>query len=141
MIIRTLRRLGIVSVAVHSDADPGAKHVREADRAVRIGEPPAPVWYLNPAAVVRAALDTESEAIHPGYGFLSESPTFARAVLDAGLVWVGPPPEVLELAGDKIEARDAFAGSRLPVLPAAGPFLQADEAAAAATADVPGRSA
>jgi acetyl-CoA carboxylase, biotin carboxylase subunit len=99
--------------------------------AVRIGEPPAPVSYLNPAAVVRAALDVGAEAIHPGYGFLAESPMFARAVLDAGLAWVGPPPEVLELAGDKVAARDAFERTGFPVLLGGGPYTSADEAARA----------
>jgi acetyl-CoA carboxylase, biotin carboxylase subunit len=115
-------------VAVYSDADAGAKHVREADAAVRIGEPPAPLSYLNPAAIVRAALDSGAEAVHPGYGFLSESPVLARAVEDAGLVWVGPPPEVLELAGDKVAAREAFEGSGFPVLTGAGPFTDPDQA-------------
>jgi acetyl-CoA carboxylase biotin carboxylase subunit len=115
-------------VAVHSDADAGAKHVREADVAVRIGEPPAPVSYLNPAAIVRAALESGAEAIHPGYGFLAESAMFARAVLDAGIAWVGPPPEVLELAGDKVAARGAFERTGFPVLPGGGPYTSADEA-------------
>jgi acetyl-CoA carboxylase, biotin carboxylase subunit len=131
-IIRTLRRLGIVSVAVHSDADAGAKHVREADEAVRIGESPAPLSYLNPAALVRAALDTGSEAVHPGYGFLSESPMLARAVAESGLAWVGPPPEILEVTGDKVAAREAFERSGFPVLPGAGPFAEPDPAVSAA---------
>jgi acetyl-CoA carboxylase, biotin carboxylase subunit len=129
----TLRRLGIPSVSVYSDADRGAKHVREADRAAHIGEAPATLSYLNPAAIVRAALETRAEAIHPGYGFLSESPGFARAVADAGLTWVGPPPEVLQLAGDKVAAREAFRDSGFPVLPGGGPFTSAEEAAGAAT--------
>jgi acetyl-CoA carboxylase biotin carboxylase subunit len=116
---------------VHSDADAEAKHVREADAAVRIGEPPAPLSYLNPAAIVRAALDTGAEAVHPTYGFLSESPMFARAVLGAGLAWVGPAPEVLELTGDKVAGRKAFRESGFPVLPGGGPFLEADQAVAA----------
>ncbi len=127
-IIRTLKRLGIESVAVYSDADEKAKHVREADRAVRIGESPAPASYLNPGAVVEAALATEAKAVHPGYGFLAESPSFARACLGAGLVWIGPSPEVLELTGDKVAARRAFERSDFPVLPGAGPFTDADEA-------------
>jgi acetyl/propionyl-CoA carboxylase alpha subunit len=132
--MRTLRRLGIASVAVHSDADAGAKHVREADQAVRIGESPAPLSYLNPAAIVRAALDTEAEAVHPGYGFLSESPMLARAVRDAGLAWIGPSPELLELTGDKVAAREAFERSAFPVLPGAGPFTDPDASAEAAGA-------
>ena len=115
-------------MAVHSEADAGAKHVRQADAAVNIGESPAPLSYLNPGAIVRAALETGAQAVHPGYGFLSENAMFARAVLDAGLAWVGPSPEVLELAGDKVAARDAFQGSGFPVLPGAGPFTVPDEA-------------
>jgi acetyl-CoA carboxylase biotin carboxylase subunit len=99
--------------------------------AVRIGEPPAPLSYLNPAAIVRAALEVGAEAIHPGYGFLAESAMFARAVLDAGLAWVGPSPEVLELAGDKVAARDAFERTGFPILPGGGPYTSADRAARA----------
>jgi acetyl-CoA carboxylase, biotin carboxylase subunit len=129
---RTLRRLAVGSVAVYSDVDSSAKHVREADRAVRIGEPPAHLSYLNPAAVVEAALENEAEAVHPCYGFLSESPMLARAVLDAGLTWVGPSPEVLELTGDKVAARAAFERSGFPILPGAGPFGSPEEAVPAA---------
>jgi acetyl-CoA carboxylase biotin carboxylase subunit len=131
-VIRTLRRLGVEAVAVYSDADAGAKHVREADRAVRIGEAPAPASYLNPTALVKAALETGAEAIHPGYGFLSESPVLAQAAIDADLVWVGPPPEILELTGDKVAARRAFEESGFPVLPGAGPFTSGEEAVEAA---------
>jgi acetyl-CoA carboxylase biotin carboxylase subunit len=127
-VIRTLRRLGIESVAVYSDADERAKHVREADRAVRIGESPAPASYLNPGAIVEAGLATGAEAIHPGYGFLAESASFARACLGAGLLWIGPSPDVLELTGDKVAARHAFEQSDFPVLPGAGPFAEVDEA-------------
>jgi acetyl-CoA carboxylase, biotin carboxylase subunit len=120
------------SVAVHSDADERAKHVREADRAVRIGEAPAPLSYLNPAAIVAAALQTGAEAVHPGYGFLAESAMFARAVADAGLAWVGPSPEILELTGDKVAARRAFGATGFPVLPGAGPLVSPNEAVEAA---------
>jgi acetyl-CoA carboxylase, biotin carboxylase subunit len=130
-IARTVHRLGAEVVAVHSDADAGAKHVRQADAAVRIGEAPAPLSYLNPAAIVRAALDVDADAVHPGYGFLAESPMFARAVLETGLAWVGPSPEVLGLAGDKVAARQAFAASGFPVLPGAGPFTTPGEAVGA----------
>ncbi len=128
---RTLRRLGIRAVAVYSDADAGAKHVREADEAIRIGEAPPQRSYLNADAVVRAALEAGVEAVHPGYGFLSESAAFSRAVLQAGLAWVGPPPDVLELAGDKVAARQAFERSGFPVLPGVGPCTSAEEAIAA----------
>ena len=127
-VIRTLRRLGIRSVAVYSEADAGAKHVREADSAEPIGEAPAPASYLNPAAIVEAALRSGAEAVHPGYGFLSESPKLAQAVMDAGITWIGPSPDVLELAGDKVACRNAFAETGFPVLPGAGPFVDANEA-------------
>ena len=131
-VIRTLRRLGVRSVAVFSDADEGARHVREAGASERIGESPAPASYLNPAAIVQAALRSGAEAVHPGYGFLSESPKFAQAVTDAGLAWIGPSPDVLELAGDKAACRGAFAKTGFPVLPGAGPFVEAGEAVEAA---------
>jgi acetyl-CoA carboxylase, biotin carboxylase subunit len=123
--------LGGEAVAVHSDADAGAKHVREADAAVRIGEAPTVVSYLNPGAVVRAALDSGAQAVHPGYGFLAENAMFARAVMETGLAWVGPSPEVLELAGDKVAAREEFERTGFPVLAGGGPFENPDEAVAA----------
>lgn len=128
-VIGTLRRLGARSVAVYSDADEGAKHVREADEAVRIGEAPPAASYLNTGAIVEAARTAGVDAVHPGYGFLAESPVLARAVLDAGLAWIGPPPEVLELSGEKTAARAAFERSGFPVLPGAGPLADPDEAA------------
>ena len=131
-IIRTLRRLGIESVAAHSEADAGARHVRLADRSVAIGPALPQASYLDLEAVIGAARDTGAEAIHPGYGFLSESPALARAAGDAGVAWVGPPPEVLELTGDKVAARRAFQESGFPVLPGAGPLGDADRAARAA---------
>jgi acetyl-CoA carboxylase, biotin carboxylase subunit len=130
-ILRTLRALGIRGVVVYSEADAGAKHVREADAAEAIGEAPAPASYLNPPAIVEAALRSGAQAVHPGYGFLSESPKLAEAVTNAGLAWVGPPPEVLELAGDKVACRNAFQKSGFPVLPGAGPLSSLDEAVAA----------
>jgi acetyl-CoA carboxylase biotin carboxylase subunit len=125
-VLRTLRRLGVRGVAVFSEADAGAKHVREADAAEPIGEAPAPASYLNPAAIVEAALRSGAQAIHPGYGFLSESPKLAEAVTGAGLAWIGPPPDVLELAGDKVACRNAFEKTGFPVLPAAGPLTTED---------------
>jgi acetyl-CoA carboxylase biotin carboxylase subunit len=127
-ILRTLRELGIRGVAVYSAADESAKHVREADAAEPIGEAPAPASYLNPGAVVEAARRSGARAVHPGYGFLSESPRLAEAVVGAGLTWIGPPPDVLELVGDKVACRAAFEKTGFPVLPAAGPLSSSEEA-------------
>ncbi|HWP63260.1 MAG TPA: biotin carboxylase N-terminal domain-containing protein [Candidatus Binatia bacterium] len=104
-IIRACRELGVETVAVYSDADATALHVRLADAAVRIGPPPPTESYLRIEAVVEAALRTGAEAIHPGYGFLSERAAFARAVEAAGLVFVGPPVAAIEALGDKLAAR------------------------------------
>ncbi|MEU9762473.1 biotin carboxylase N-terminal domain-containing protein [Streptomyces sp. NPDC047987] len=115
-IFRTCRALGIATVAVYSDADAGALHVREADTAVRLpGAAPADT-YLRGDLVVRAALAAGADAVHPGYGFLSENPGFARAVQDAGLVWVGPPPEAIELMASKTRAKELMAGAGVPLL-------------------------
>ncbi len=116
-IMRTLRSLGLRSVAVYSDADEGARHVLEADDAVRIGPGPALSSYLDAAALLDAAVASGAGAIHPGYGFLSEDAAFARACVDAGLVFVGPPPEAVELMGDKIRAKLAVAEAGVPVVP------------------------
>jgi acetyl-CoA/propionyl-CoA carboxylase biotin carboxyl carrier protein len=114
---RTLRRLGIESVAVYSDADAGAPHVRRADRALRIGPTPAAQSYLDVKRVIDAALRSGAEAVHPGYGFLSESPALARACAEAGLAFVGPGPEAMALLGDKVAAKAAAAEAGVPVLP------------------------
>ncbi|NJD27771.1 MAG: acetyl-CoA carboxylase biotin carboxylase subunit [Chloroflexi bacterium] len=104
-IIRACRELGVEAVAVYSDSDRAAAHVRLADVAVRLGPPPPTESYLRIDAVVKAALDTGAEAIHPGYGFLAERAAFARAVEAAGLVFIGPPPAAIEALGDKLHAR------------------------------------
>ncbi|MDQ4490469.1 biotin carboxylase N-terminal domain-containing protein [Sinomonas sp. ASV486] len=116
-VIRTLRRLGIASVAVYSDADAGARHVHEADEAVRIGPAPAGLSYLSIPAIVEAALRTGAEAVHPGYGFLSENADLARALADTGIVFVGPGTEALAVMGDKIRAKNHVAGHGVPVIP------------------------
>jgi 3-methylcrotonyl-CoA carboxylase alpha subunit len=124
----TLRRLGIESVAVYSDADADAPHVRAADRAVRLGPAPAAESYLSVERVIAAALATGAEAIHPGYGFLSERPDFARACRDAGLVFVGPPADAMALLGDKVAAKAVAEAAGVPVLPGlTGPALTDDE--------------
>ncbi len=108
-ICRTLRRLGLRSVAVFSDADAGAPHVPAADAAVRIGPADARASYLSIEALLDAARATGARAVHPGYGFLAESAAFAQAVLDAGLTWIGPPPQAIELMGDKAQREAARA--------------------------------
>lgn len=105
-IARTCKRLGIRTVAVYSDADANSPHVRMADEAVRIGPPPVKDSYLNIAAIVDAARSTGARAIHPGYGLLSEKEAFCRAVTEAGIVFIGPPPKALDAFGDKIKARE-----------------------------------
>ncbi|MCT1476561.1 biotin carboxylase N-terminal domain-containing protein [Microbacterium sp. p3-SID336] len=116
-IIRTLRDQGIRSVAVYSDADAGAPNVREADTAVRIGPAPAAESYLDIDAVIAAARRTGAQAIHPGYGFLSESVGLAQACAESGIVFVGPSVEALQIMGDKARAREHVARSGVPVVP------------------------
>jgi acetyl-CoA/propionyl-CoA carboxylase biotin carboxyl carrier protein len=116
-VIRTLRRLGIASVAVYSDADAGARHVREADEAVRIGPAAAAQSYLSIPAIVQACRASGAAAVHPGYGFLSENAELARALAGAGIVFVGPGAEALAVMGDKIRAKNHVAGYGVPVIP------------------------
>ncbi|WP_431951893.1 acetyl/propionyl/methylcrotonyl-CoA carboxylase subunit alpha [Actinacidiphila sp. bgisy167] len=117
-IFRTCRDLGIATVAVHSDADASAPHVREADAAVRLpGDAPADT-YLRGDLIVKAALAAGADAVHPGYGFLSENAVFARAVLAAGLVWIGPGAEAIEAMGSKTRAKRLMAAAGVPVLEA-----------------------
>ena len=116
-IIRACRDLGMEAVAVYSDADAGAAHVRLADKAVRLGPPPPAESYLRIEAVVEAAITSGAEAVHPGYGFLAERAAFARAVEDAGLVYVGPSPAAIESLGDKLNARRLATSVDVPVVP------------------------
>ena len=116
-VIRTLRAMGIRSVAVFSDADADARHVAEADVAVRIGPAPARQSYLNIDAVLSAALRTGAQAIHPGYGFLSENSEFAAALESAGIVFIGPPVKAIQTMGDKIAAKTTVSAFGVPVVP------------------------
>ena len=116
-VLRTLRRLGIRSVAVYSDADAGARHVQEADVAVRLGPAAAGESYLSIGRLLEAAAATGAQAVHPGYGFLAESAAFARACSDAGLVFVGPPVDAVDVMGDKIRAKLAVMAAGVPVVP------------------------
>ncbi|MDX3782328.1 acetyl-CoA carboxylase biotin carboxylase subunit [Streptomyces europaeiscabiei] len=116
-VIRTLRALGVRSVAVFSDADADARHVREADTAVRIGPAPAAMSYLSVERLLEAAARTGAQAVHPGYGFLAENAGFARACADAGLVFIGPPADAISLMGDKIRAKETVRAAGVPVVP------------------------
>jgi acetyl-CoA carboxylase biotin carboxylase subunit len=116
-VIRALHELGVEAVAVYSTADAGALHVRLADEAVCIGPPPAAKSYLSIPAIVAAAVTTGSEAVHPGYGFLSENPAFVDACVDNGVAFVGPPAGVMRTMGDKIAARSAMRTADVPTVP------------------------
>ncbi|MFJ6644259.1 biotin carboxylase N-terminal domain-containing protein [Streptomyces sp. NPDC091290] len=116
-VVRTLRALGVRSVAVFSDADADARHVREADTAVRIGPAPAAESYLSVERLLEAAARTGAQAVHPGYGFLAENAGFARACADAGLTFIGPPADAISLMGDKIRAKETVKAAGVPVVP------------------------
>ncbi|WP_432826499.1 acetyl/propionyl/methylcrotonyl-CoA carboxylase subunit alpha [Dactylosporangium sp. CA-092794] len=132
-VLRTLRRLGIRSVAVHSDADTHAAHVAAADLAVRIGPAAAAESYLSIERIVAAAVATGAEAIHPGYGFLSENTAFAAACDAAGIVFIGPPAAAIAAMGDKIRAKQTVAKAGVPVVPGSdGAALSDDELASVA---------
>ncbi len=131
-VIRACRELGIKAVAVHSEADSGALHTRFADEALCIGPASAHDSYLNIPALISAAEVSGADAIHPGYGFLSESPKFAEVVTKCGLGFIGPSPEAMSLWGDKLRAREVAARFGLPLLPGSGPLKNADHAVAEA---------
>jgi acetyl-CoA carboxylase biotin carboxylase subunit len=132
-VLRTAHEMGIECVAVHSDADATALHVRMADVGVSLGGNLPSESYLRPEKLIEAARATGAQAVHPGYGFLSENAGFARAVTDAGLAWIGPPPGAIETMGDKIMSRRAMQAAGVPLVPGAVDAL-ADAAAARATA-------
>jgi acetyl-CoA carboxylase biotin carboxylase subunit len=121
-IIRACHELGIRTVAVFSEADRDALHVRYAHEAIEIGPPPAKDSYLRIDRLLEAAERTGAEAIHPGYGFLSEKAEFSRACRDAGVVFIGPPPEAMEAMGDKVRARETMIRAGVPVVPGTPPI-------------------
>ena len=125
-IVHACRELGIESVAVYSEADAHAAHVAAADRAVLVGPAPASASYLSIPAIVDAAHRTGADAVHPGYGFLSENGSFAKACEDAGIVFVGPPSSVIRQMGSKIDARRLMQGAGVPVVPGETPDDQTD---------------
>ena len=131
-IIRTARAMGVRTVAVYSDADAKALHVRQADAAVHIGPSPARESYLRGDRIIAAALESGAEAIHPGYGFLSENADFAQAVIDAGLVWVGPNPDSIRAMGLKDAAKQRMIAAGVPVTPG---YLGADQSPARLAAE------
>ncbi|WP_199563928.1 MULTISPECIES: ATP-binding protein [unclassified Streptomyces] len=135
-VIRTLRELGVRSVAVFSDADADARHVREADTAVRIGPAPASASYLSADRLLEAARRTGAQAVHPGYGFLAENAAFARACTEAGLAFIGPPAAAISLMGDKIRAKETVAAAGVPVVPGSSGSGLSDEALAGAAAGI-----
>src|SRR5450631_1446579 len=131
---RVAQGMGLETVAVYSDADVAAPHVREATRAVRLGPAPARESYLNTDALLAAARETGAEAVHPGYGFVSESADFAHACTEAGLIFVGPPPESMARMKDKSRARVLAGEAGVPLVPGSAGVV-ADVAAAAAEAE------
>ena len=131
-VMRTAREMGIESVAVYSDFDRTALHARLADEAVALGGALPSESYLDMDKILRAAEETGAEAIHPGYGFLSENAEFARRVRAAGLAWIGPPPDAIEAMGDKIESRRLMTRADVPCVP--GLVDPVDDAQAAVAA-------
>ncbi|MBO4210799.1 biotin carboxylase N-terminal domain-containing protein, partial [Micromonospora echinofusca] len=133
-VARACRELGIRTVAVYSTADRDSAVVRLADEAVCIGPPESRLSYRNAAAIIEAARSTGAQAVHPGYGFLSEDPDFAEICAENGIVFIGPRPEVMAVLGDKARARAVMAGAGLPLLPGS-PHTLATVAEAAAVAE------
>ena len=131
-VIRALHELGVEAVAVYSTADADALHVRLADHAVRVGPPPAAQSYLNIPSIIAAAVNSGCEAVHPGYGFLSENPAFVEACADNDLVFVGPPANVMETMGDKISARQTVRLADVPTVPGTEGETTVEQARAAA---------
>ena len=135
-VIRACREMGIETVAVYSDADAAARHVRQAHAAVRIGPPPAGESYLRADAILNAARESGADAVHPGYGFLSENAEFARACDRAGLIFIGPPADAIEKMGSKIGARALMEQAGVPVVPGRTPRDQTDAGIIAAAGEI-----
>ncbi len=135
-VMRTCRELGIETVAVYSDADERSAHVSLADHAVRVGPAAPSESYLSIGAIIDAARTSGAEAVHPGYGFLSENSEFAAACAAAGLVFVGPPPDAIDRMGSKVDARRLMERAGVPVVPGESPADQTDDALEAAAARV-----
>jgi len=135
-VFRTLRELGIGTVAVYSQPDRSRLHVALADEAYLVGPGPAAESYLRGDRIVEAALRAGAEAIHPGYGFLAENAAFARQVLEAGLIWIGPPPEAIAAMGSKIAARERMRASGVPIVPGTTEPAESVEAVAAAAREI-----
>jgi acetyl-CoA carboxylase biotin carboxylase subunit len=128
-VVRACKEMGIETVAVYSDVDRDSLHARVADRAVCIGPAQSAQSYLNMSNIISAATTTGAQAIHPGYGFLAENATFARAVADAGLTFIGPSPDSIDRMGDKSQARETMAAAGVPVVPGSdGPVDTVEEA-------------
>ena len=131
-VIRACQELDIETVAIYSEADANALHVQLADRSVNVGPADATESYLNKAAILKAARETHADAIHPGYGFLSEDADFAEQVTEAGITWIGPMPETIRLVGDKDIARATIAPSGIPMAKGSEPLTSNEEAIKAA---------
>ena len=129
-IIKSARRMGIATVAVYSEADRDALHVEMADLAVPIGPPPAAQSYLVIEKIVAACKESGAEAVHPGYGFLSERATFAEALAKAGIVFIGPNPKAIAAMGDKIESKRAAAAAKVATVPGYLGVIENDKQAA-----------
>lgn len=129
-IIRTCEQLGIETVAVYSDADEGMPYVKKATKAVRIGEPPVNKSYLNQELILEVAKQEQVDAIHPGYGFLSENAQFAKKAQAAGIKFIGPDAETIERMGDKIASRETMEDAKVPVVPGSGGIKTPEEACA-----------
>ncbi|MBA3793433.1 MAG: ATP-grasp domain-containing protein, partial [Rubrobacter sp.] len=129
-VVRACQEIGVPAVAVYSDADETALHVRHADESVNIGPPAAGKSYLNAQRLIEAAKETGADAIHPGYGFLAENAAFAKAVTDAGIKFIGPSAEAIEKLGDKSAARRLAVEAKVPVVPGSDNVSSADEAVA-----------